>query len=114
MVHNKRRLSLPFLLAAWLMLLPVVANSAEVYQGEDVSYATDANRRVVVCDEESDSHGVHADYYTFTGANWRVDDLDGMGGYCWQGEFRSAGIGRHRTVEEVNNWPDYKSAWSYH
>ncbi|MBA2560125.1 MAG: hypothetical protein H0V07_09605 [Propionibacteriales bacterium] len=91
-----------------------VAHAAEVYQGDDVSYGTDANRRVVVCDNESDGHGVHSDFYSFAGASWRVDDLDGMGGYCWESNQVSSGVAKHRTVEEVNNWPDYKSAWSYH
>ena len=57
---------------------------------------------------------MHADGVSFAG-NWvRVDDLDGAGGWCYQTNLIPSGLGRHRTVEEINNWPDAKSAWSYH
>lgn len=91
------------------------ANAKEVYQGNDVSYGSDANRRAVVCDEESDDAGVHTDFYSFAGQAWRIDDLDGFGGACWASDRMTSGLAKHRTVEEVGGWkPDYKSAWSYH
>lgn len=98
----------------WVAGICAVAQAEIVYQGNDLSYTTDFNRRTVICDEESDSHGVHADYDTFLGARWRIDDQDGAGGYCWESERHSAGIQKHRTVEEIDNWPDHKSAWSTH
>src|SRR4051812_37742297 len=66
-------------LSIWTVVIAGAAQASEVYQGNDVSYGKDANRKLVVCDHEADSRG-----------------------------------GRHRTVEEINNWPDAKSGWSYH
>ena len=111
-VGKKVRTAIPVTL--WLLALAGAAHAAEVYQGSDVSYSSDANRRMVVCDNEADGRGVHADYRTFLGQDWRVDDLDGFAGHCWESPQRAGGIARHRTVEEINNWPDAKSAWSYH
>lgn len=101
-------------LAAWLVVVAGAAQAAEVYQGNDYSYGKDQNQRLVVCDMESDGRGVHADGVSFAGNSVRVDDLDGFGGACWQGNLIPSGLARHRTVEEINNWPDAKSAWSWH
>lgn len=101
-------------LSLWTVVVAGAAQAAEVYQGADYSYGKDANRKLVVCDKEADGRGVHADGVSFAG-NWlRVDDLDGFGGYCYQSDDIPSGLGRHRTVEEIDNWPDAKSAWSYH
>lgn len=98
----------------WTVVIAGAAQAAEVYQGDDYSYGKDANKKLVVCDREADGRGVHADGNGFDGHSVRVDDLDGFGGYCWQSNDIASGLGRHRTVEEINNWPDAKSGWSYH
>lgn len=98
----------------WGLGVAGAAQAAEVYQGNDVSYGKDANTKLVVCDREADDRGVHADGYSFAGNYVRVDDLDGAGGYCYQSNSLSSGLMQHRTVEELNNWPDSKSNWSYH
>lgn len=105
---------LGFSVGLWALVMAGVARADYVYQGNDFSYSNDGNRRTVICDDESDGHGVHADYYSFAGNSYRVDDLDGAGGQCWESTAHQSGIQKHRTVEEINNWPDYKSAWSTH
>jgi hypothetical protein len=101
-------------IAVWAVAVTGAAEAAQVYQGNDFSYGTDANRRVVVCDQESDDHGVHADAYSFAGNAHRVDDLDGFGGHCYESVRMTSGLARHRTVEELSWQPDAKSGWSYH
>ena len=98
----------------WVVAVAGAAQAAEVYQGDDYSYGKDANLKLVVCDREADGRGVHADGISFSGSSVRVDDLDGAGGFCYQTNNISSGLGQHRTVEEINNWPDAKSGWSYH
>jgi len=112
MTVSRRRALVP--IALWVAALGGAAQAAQVYQGDDYSYGTDANRRLAVCDREADGRGVHADGYSFSGASLRVDDLDGMGGFCWESGQISSGLASHRTVEEINNWPDAKSGWSNH
>ena len=112
-MRSSRRKALVGILL-WAAAVTGVAQGAQVYQGNDVSYGTDANRRVVVCDNESDDHGVHADANSFAGNSYRVDDLDGFGGHCYESVSMSSGLARHRTVEELSWQPDAKSGWSYH
>jgi hypothetical protein len=112
MTVSRRKALVP--VALWIAAFGGAAQAAQVYQGDDVSYGWDSNRRLVVCDREADGRGVHADGYSFAGGYIRVDDLDGYGGACYESNSMSSGLSSHRTVEEINNWPDAKSGWSYH
>lgn len=98
----------------WAFTLAGAAQASYVYQGNDFSYGTDLNRRAVICDQETDSHGTHADANSFAGNSYQVDDLDGAGGECFETGRMSSGLAKHRTVEELSWRPDAKSGWSYH
>jgi hypothetical protein len=112
---SKRSIAMVLPVAVWaLMVGATAAFAGTAHQGDDISYGYDSNHRVAVCDQESDGRGVHADFETFAGTDGRVDDQDGSGGYCWGTERYGSGIYRHRTVEEIDTWPDAKSDWSYH
>lgn len=64
------------------MLGPTAAGAARGYQGSD--YADDNRRwttqRLVVCDEESDGHPVHADYIS-AGSGWIYGPNDNNGAH---------------------------------
>ncbi|MGH3499641.1 MAG: hypothetical protein ACRDQA_01875 [Nocardioidaceae bacterium] len=100
--------------ALWGLALTGTAHASKVYQGNDVSGGTNANRQCYVCDREGDGHGVHADLYSFANNKYRVDDKNGHNSPCYKSARLGSGLMQHRTVEEINNWPDKKSRWSYH
>ena len=103
--------------AGFLMMSTGAAFASNAYQGNDVSYTVNTNANLKVCDEETDSHGVHADGYKYEDPDgnpaFRVDDPDGAGGSCGI-SVSTSGVQRHRTVEELSWSPDVKGEWNYH
>lgn len=105
-------------LLAWSAAFSGAAFAGNAYQGDDYSYTKDSNSRVVVCDRESDGHGVHADFQEYgeddLRSPYRVDDPDGAGGNCGVSGYHDPAIYSHRTVEEISFKPDYLGDWSRH
>lgn len=95
-------------------LLSNVAFGATVWQGNDRSYGSDSNHRVTICDGEADGRTAYSDYQTFAGNWFRVSDLNGSGNSCYPSDYRPSGISRHNTCENINNWPDACSGYSWH
>lgn len=114
-----RRYSRAMVVAAACVLMssPVAASAATgliSYEGSDYSYDWNSITQVMVCDQESDSNGVHADYLVIgSGTNQQVRDGDGGRNACASTGVYSQKIYRHRAVEEVPLAPDQFGSWKY-
>ncbi len=95
------------------MVLTGTAYAGNAYQGDDISYGVESNHRVRVCDRETDDRGVHTDTNSWAGTYYRADD-SGNDSVCYDTLYMSSGVKRHRTVEEIDNWPDAEGPYSNH
>jgi hypothetical protein len=92
----------------------MAASGLKSTAGQDYSQDHNAIQQVRACDEESDSHGVHADYTTIgSSINQQVRDGGGANNGCASTGVYSQKIYKHRIVEEVNASPDEFGVWKY-
>jgi hypothetical protein len=91
------------------------AAAGTIYEGSDFSYGSNNNLNINICDWENDGHTAYSVARSTANpvVDQRVNDSDGYGGWCWYRTLES-GIAKHYTAEDINNWPDPKSDWSYH
>ncbi|PJI91025.1 hypothetical protein [Luteimicrobium subarcticum] len=86
------------------------------YTGDNysVDWKISGDYGVTACDEESDAHGVHADYLTTSsGSTQQVRDGNGANNACEASGDYSSHVYKHRAVEE---WPvttDQFGPWKY-
>jgi hypothetical protein len=84
------------------------------WDGNDYSHDINYVKAVEVCDQESDNHGVHADFRLVgSSENLQVRDGNGSASPCGVTPNQNQKIYRHRVVEEINFQPDQFGSWVY-
>jgi hypothetical protein len=82
--------------------------------GYDYSQDLDNIQTVMACDQESDSHAVHADFHIVgSGSNHQIRDGNGANNNCAYTGLYPAHIYNHRIVEEAPLMSDQFGPWVY-
>lgn len=99
----------------WVAVATASATAGTVYSGANYSYTTNSNSQAVICDQEADGDTAYVKGSQGNGLPFRVDDLDGSSGGCWQNNTPfPTNVQLHITCQDWNNRPDPCSSYSRH